>query len=80
MLRNRAGTAIESGSTEVGLMAEHGFSALVSVRSGSTTTAVLFDTGLSPDAMVTNADRLGIDVSNVNAVVLSHGHFDHPAN
>ena len=67
----------ESGTTQVGLMAEHGFSALVSVRTASTTTSVLFDTGLSPDAMVTNADRLGIDMSEVNAVVLSHGHFDH---
>lgn len=67
----------ESGATQVGLMAEHGFSALVSVRTGSTNTSVLFDTGLSPDAMVTNADRLGIDMSEVNAVVLSHGHFDH---
>ena len=38
---------------------------------------MLFDTGLSPDAMVTNADRLGIDLSDVHAVVLSHGHFDH---
>jgi 7,8-dihydropterin-6-yl-methyl-4-(beta-D-ribofuranosyl)aminobenzene 5'-phosphate synthase len=67
----------ESGTTQVGLMAEHGFSALVSVRTGSTSTSVVFDTGLSPDAMVTNADRLGIDLSEVNAVVLSHGHFDH---
>lgn len=67
----------ESGTTQVGLMAEHGFSALVTVRTGSTSTSVLFDTGLSPDAMITNADRLAIDVSNVNAVVLSHGHFDH---
>jgi hypothetical protein len=49
----------ESGATQVGLMAEHGFSALVSVRTRSTITSVLFDTGLSPDAMVTNADRLG---------------------
>jgi 7,8-dihydropterin-6-yl-methyl-4-(beta-D-ribofuranosyl)aminobenzene 5'-phosphate synthase len=67
----------ESGTTQVGLMAEHGFSALVSVRSGTTTTSVLFDTGLSPDAMVTNAERLGIDLSDVHSVVLSHGHFDH---
>jgi len=67
----------ESGATQVGLMAEHGFSALASVRTGSTTTSVLFDTGLSRDAVVTNADRLGIDMSDVNAVVLSHGHFDH---
>ena len=38
---------------------------------------MLFDTGLSPDAMVTNADRLGVDLSAVQGVVLSHGHFDH---
>jgi Metallo-beta-lactamase superfamily len=75
-----AGTAqapqFEPGRTNVGLMAEHGFSALVTVRRGDTTTSVLFDTGLSPDAMVTNADRLGLDLSGVHAVVLSHGHFD----
>jgi 7,8-dihydropterin-6-yl-methyl-4-(beta-D-ribofuranosyl)aminobenzene 5'-phosphate synthase len=67
----------ESGATTVGLLAEHGFSALVTVRRGGTTTAVLFDTGLSPGAMVTNAGRLGLDLSSVHAVVLSHGHFDH---
>jgi 7,8-dihydropterin-6-yl-methyl-4-(beta-D-ribofuranosyl)aminobenzene 5'-phosphate synthase len=39
----------ESGSTMVGLMAEHGFSALVNVRRRDITTSVLFDTGLSPE-------------------------------
>jgi 7,8-dihydropterin-6-yl-methyl-4-(beta-D-ribofuranosyl)aminobenzene 5'-phosphate synthase len=67
----------ESGSTPVGMMAEHGFSALVSVRRGASTTTLLFDTGLSPGAMVTNASRLGTDLSQIQAVVLSHGHFDH---
>ena len=67
----------EGGSTTVGMMAEHGFSALVSVRRGASTTTLLFDTGLSPDAMVTNAWRLGTDLSRIQAVVLSHGHFDH---
>lgn len=67
----------EGGETAVGLRAEHGFSALVTVRRGQTTTSLLFDTGLSPDAMVVNADRLGIDLLGVQGVVLSHGHFDH---
>ena len=67
----------ETGLTTVGLVAEHGFSALVSVRRGSTTTSLLFDTGISPDAMVTNAGRLGADLSGIQAVILSHGHFDH---
>ena len=38
---------------------------------------MLFDTGLSPDAMIINADRLGLNLSGVHALVLSHGHFDH---
>lgn len=67
----------ESGSTVVGLRAEHGFSALVTVRRAESTTTLLFDTGLSPDAMVVNAERLGIDLSAIQTVVLSHGHFDH---
>jgi metal-dependent hydrolase (beta-lactamase superfamily II) len=72
-----AAPQFEGGSTAVGLVAEHGFSALVTVRRGSTTTTLLFDTGLSPTAMVTNADRLGVDLSGIQGVVLSHGHFDH---
>ena len=67
----------ETGLTAVGLLAEHGFSALVSVRRGTTTTTLLFDTGISPGAMVTNAGRLGADLSGIQAVILSHGHFDH---
>lgn len=67
----------EGGSTDAGLRAEHGFAALVTVRRGASTTTLLFDTGLTPDGMVVNADRLGVDLSEVQGVVLSHGHFDH---
>jgi len=67
----------EDGRTAVGLRAEHGFSALVTVRRDATTTSLLFDTGLSPDAMMVNADRLGIDLLAVQGLILSHGHFDH---
>jgi 7,8-dihydropterin-6-yl-methyl-4-(beta-D-ribofuranosyl)aminobenzene 5'-phosphate synthase len=65
------------GATKTGLIAEHGFSALVTVHRAGRATTLLFDTGLSPDAMVTNADRLGIGFDDVHSVVLSHGHFDH---
>jgi 7,8-dihydropterin-6-yl-methyl-4-(beta-D-ribofuranosyl)aminobenzene 5'-phosphate synthase len=67
----------EGRETAVGLVAEHGFAALITVRRGSSTTTLLFDTGLSPGAMITNAERLGVDLDDVQAVVLSHGHFDH---
>ncbi len=72
-----AAAQFEGGSTDVGMRAEHGFAALVTVRRGTTTTTLLFDTGLTPDGMLTNADRLGVDLAAVQGVVLSHGHFDH---
>jgi 7,8-dihydropterin-6-yl-methyl-4-(beta-D-ribofuranosyl)aminobenzene 5'-phosphate synthase len=65
------------GATTEGLVAEHGFAALVTVRLGERETTLLFDTGLSPRGMVDNAERLGVDLASVQAVVLSHGHFDH---
>ena len=65
------------GETVAGLRAEHGFSALVTVRSGDASSTLLFDTGASPDALAVNAERLGIDVGELQGVVLSHGHFDH---
>ncbi len=67
----------EEGHTAIGLRAEHGFSALVRVRRGDRRATVLFDTGISPDAVVDNADRLGVELGDIGAIVLSHGHFDH---
>ncbi|MFG2306569.1 MBL fold metallo-hydrolase [Actinacidiphila glaucinigra] len=67
----------ESGHTAAGLLAEHGFSALVTVRRDDRETMLLFDAGLSPSGLVTNADRLGIGLGGLQGVVLSHGHFDH---
>ena len=65
------------GETMAGLRAEHGFSALVTVRSGDSSGTLLFDTGASPDGLAVNAERLGIEVGALQGVVLSHGHFDH---
>jgi 7,8-dihydropterin-6-yl-methyl-4-(beta-D-ribofuranosyl)aminobenzene 5'-phosphate synthase len=67
----------ESGHTVAGLRAEHGFSALVTVRRGGTESKLLFDTGASPDGLAVNAERLGLDLGDLQGVVLSHGHFDH---
>jgi 7,8-dihydropterin-6-yl-methyl-4-(beta-D-ribofuranosyl)aminobenzene 5'-phosphate synthase len=70
-------TIMADGATKTGLVAEHGFSALVSTRRGDHTHTLLFDTGISPDGMADNMERLGIDAADIEVVVLSHGHFDH---
>jgi 7,8-dihydropterin-6-yl-methyl-4-(beta-D-ribofuranosyl)aminobenzene 5'-phosphate synthase len=63
--------------TYPGLVAEHGFSALVTTRRAGNTHTLLLDTGISPDGLATNVQRLGVDVGSIEALVLSHGHFDH---
>ena len=72
-----AAPQFEGGCASPGLIAEHGFSALVTTRSGNRTHTVLFDTGISPDGMATNFERLGLDASAIEAVVLGVGHPDH---
>lgn len=59
--------------------AEHGFSALVSVTKGDRTHHLLFDTGVTPDGCTENLRRLDRSPWEVEAIVVSHGHFDHAA-
>src|SRR5262245_8832811 len=57
--------------------AAHGLSCLLTVRSGAATHSVLFDTGPEDRVFEQNASRLGLDLGPVEAMVLSHGHWDH---
>ena len=59
------------------ILAEHGFSALVSVSAGGESRSILFDFGFSKQGAAYNADALDADLSQVEALVLSHGHMDH---
>jgi len=56
------------------LVAEHGFSTLVTVRGGEREQTILFDTGTSPDGLVQNLHRLQLSPKDFEAIVLSHGH------
>ncbi|HET9078230.1 MAG TPA: MBL fold metallo-hydrolase [Acidimicrobiales bacterium] len=67
----------EQGRTVPGLTAEHGFAALVTTRRGDRRHTLLFDTGVSPHGLADNMERLAIATDDIEAVVLSHGHFDH---
>lgn len=67
------------GAVVDGPLAQHGFSALVTVRRGHRSHTVLFDTGITPDGCVENLRRIGKDPADIEAIVCSHGHFDHTA-
>jgi 7,8-dihydropterin-6-yl-methyl-4-(beta-D-ribofuranosyl)aminobenzene 5'-phosphate synthase len=68
---------LASGRAVDAPIAEHGLSFLVSVTSGHTRKSVLFDTGSSVYGLGHNLDVLGVDTGEIEAIVLSHGHFDH---
>lgn len=54
-------------------LGEWGYSALVEVDGRK----FLFDTGANPDVVLKNAKTLGVDLSDVEDVVISHNHDDH---
>ncbi len=51
---------------------EHGLSIYIETKKHK----VLFDAGQS-DALVENAEQMGVDLSQVDIAILSHGHYDH---
>ncbi len=63
---------LENTVNRPGLLAEHGLSFWIELGSRR----VLFDTGQS-DILLRNAEILGVDLREVDAIVLSHGHYDH---
>ncbi|MCP4020350.1 MAG: MBL fold metallo-hydrolase [Desulfobacteraceae bacterium] len=65
LCENRAGLPL-------GILGEHGFSALIE-KGGE---KILLDTGQGM-ALDANANTLGMDLSQINTIVISHGHYDH---
>ncbi len=65
-------TTLSENTANYGYIAEWGLSILVEVEGAR----ILMDTGLSFSA-VHNAQLMGIDLSTIDHIVLSHGHADH---
>ena len=57
-----------------GLLSEHGLSYFIEDEINHT--SWLFDTGQS-DLFLRNAEKLNVDLNAIEAVILSHGHYDH---
>jgi 7,8-dihydropterin-6-yl-methyl-4-(beta-D-ribofuranosyl)aminobenzene 5'-phosphate synthase len=59
------------------MLAEHGLSLLVTVYQGENKHTLLFDTGYSKIGVPYNMKQMEIDVGQIEAIILSHGHMDH---
>jgi 7,8-dihydropterin-6-yl-methyl-4-(beta-D-ribofuranosyl)aminobenzene 5'-phosphate synthase len=82
LVDNRADLLVRSTAavkyyTDGLLLAEHGFAALVDLKAAGI--RVLWDAGGTRIALMENLRRLEIDPATINAIALSHGHFDHTA-
>ena len=65
-------TVLSEMRAKDGFESEHGLSFLIEVDRKK----ILFDTGAS-NLYIRNAAKLGIDLQEVDRIVLSHGHWDH---
>ncbi|SEK39465.1 7,8-dihydropterin-6-yl-methyl-4-(beta-D-ribofuranosyl)aminobenzene 5'-phosphate synthase [Ruminococcus albus] len=65
-------TLVENTCGHEGCIAEHGLSVYIETEKHK----LLLDCGQT-DAAVKNAEVLGIDLTAVDTVILSHGHYDH---
>jgi 7,8-dihydropterin-6-yl-methyl-4-(beta-D-ribofuranosyl)aminobenzene 5'-phosphate synthase len=70
-------SVLEEGETADSPLAEHGFSAMITLQQDGRERRILFDTGMTPSGLVENMRRLSLSPKDIEAIVLSHGHFDH---
>ena len=63
---------VENEQGKNGCLAEHGLSVYLETGKHK----LLVDTGAT-DAFLRNAEFLGIDLKEVDILILSHGHYDH---
>jgi len=75
-LAQRAPLALNWSEREQ-LIAEHGYSLLLTVQRDGRSASVLYDAGLGRNTLLHNMDVLEVQTNGLRAVVLSHGHADH---
>ncbi len=63
---------VENTADKAGLLGEHGLAMWIEIGDRR----VLFDTGQGL-ALLHNAQELGVELERTDAIVLSHGHYDH---
>ena len=71
----KAGAKVVSGETL--LVANLGYGLRLRTKVGSTEHVLLFDTGTEGQAFLHNCKAMGVDLGGVEAIAITHGHWDH---
>jgi len=58
-------------------LGQHGLSLLLEGTSEGNTKRILVDVGQNPETLISNMRKMGIKPSIINAIVLTHCHYDH---
>lgn len=74
---DRIGTTLGRGTPPRTLQNEWGLSLHLESARGNETRQVLIDFGFTPETLLSNLSIAGVDPSRLDALVLSHGHYDH---
>ena len=69
--------AEDSVGYETPYLGQHGISLLLDAGRGATTRRVLIDVAQHPDPLLFNMERMGIEPSTIDTIVLTHCHYDH---
>jgi 7,8-dihydropterin-6-yl-methyl-4-(beta-D-ribofuranosyl)aminobenzene 5'-phosphate synthase len=77
VLVERIGFPLSDMPPEKVLLSEFGLSMHLQTQRASETRNVLIDFGYSSQTLLNNFDILSIDPAKLDAMVLSHGHYDH---
>jgi 7,8-dihydropterin-6-yl-methyl-4-(beta-D-ribofuranosyl)aminobenzene 5'-phosphate synthase len=68
---------VEDTVNKPDLVAKHGLSILVETTSADSKSRILMDAGPPPDVALQNANVMKADIHSLDAIVISHGHYDH---
>lgn len=79
--RSEMAAILAAGATEISgetlLVANLGYGLRLQTRIGRVERTLLFDTGTEGEAFLRNCRNLGLDLGTVEAIAVTHGHWDH---